>query len=146
MLITCRAQYISIFKPQVGGEWAEEEQGGEMARNAGLMTESEDMLHSFWQMKSSYLDGVEIPVKWGVPISLLYWFEEKLEHLLWHHATKTDYSVFVTDVAWVKALRKRAFWSFDCIIFASVTLPIFDSPDSTKYCSTVSLLPSCIKK
>lgn len=60
MLITHGAQYISIFKPQVGGK-AQRRHMRERAGDDGLMTESERALHSFWQKKAQkLLDGVKI--------------------------------------------------------------------------------------
>lgn len=51
MLITHRAQYISIFKTQVGGK-EERSDKRERAVDDRLMTERERALHSFWQMKA----------------------------------------------------------------------------------------------
>lgn len=51
MLITHQAQYISIFKPQVGGE--EQSDKRERAGDDGLMTESERVSAAFFLTNES---------------------------------------------------------------------------------------------
>lgn len=132
-------------------EWAGERQVGERARNNGLMTACEATPHSDkWKHRSaetvwkchSNQDFRNTGTGYHFCWILL---KEKLVHWHWHHPTTGAITLRpVTNAVCMEVVRKCGFCNFHCI--TSVTFSSFYCPDSTKYCSTVSLVPSCITR
>lgn len=149
MLITHRAQYISIFKTQVGGK-EERSDKRERAVDDRLMTERERALHSFWQMKALRWCENNIPsriletvVPIIVSVSLLMKnlgiysiYNGAAPQRLWSLWGLVVYAVRMWKLqeSGVSAIFLRVTSCRLC--FCKFTY-IFDLLDSAKYCSTV---------
>lgn len=135
-------------------EWAEERQVGEggqewlvydgvRGRAALFLTNESIVVHR----RCEHAIPTRI-LETGVPVIIFVGFFWRKNLCIYNSITPQRLrllSGLMTNADCMEVVRKWGFCNFYCITFASVTSSTFDSPDSTKYCSSVAGAQLCYK-